>query len=207
MNGELKRKFSQLEEEDMKTFLQLNPWLSKRSTSLQFVSCYLYHGIRAQNQLEILENILNNGILAGKHIKDYNNYNENCNNGEYVSLLDKISDNNLEYETFIEPNISLVVSPLCGAYKTIYVNFELWEFINTHYPDTKNRYSYAFNEYQIRDKVPVELIEAIGIPYQLLLNTDRLEETKILKRAIIDILDCQRINIPIVDTSDYNKRL
>lgn len=205
MNNQVEITVSQLEKEDMKTFLQLNPHLSRYTSSLHFDICYLYHGIRFHDQMKTLENILKNGILAGKHIKDYNNYSDNCNNGEYVSLLDKTSDNNLEYETFIEPNISLLVSPLCGAYKTIYVSYELWENINLHYPNLKNRYSYAFNEYQIKDRVPIELIEAIGLPYQLLVNNKNKDQAEMYKRQIIDMLNCYGIGIPIVDTSNSNQ--
>ena len=205
MNNQVEITVNQLEKEDMKTFFQLNPYLLRYASFLHLDICHLYHGIRFGNQMKTLENILNNGILAGKHIKDYNNYSENCNNGEYVSLLDKLSDNNLEYSTFIEPNISLVVSPLCEAYKTIYVPYDLWEQINLCYPNLKNRYSYSFNEYQIKDRVPIELIEAIGLPYQLLVNNKNKDQVEIYKRQIIDMLNCYNISIPIVDTSNSNQ--
>ena len=157
------------------------------------------------NQLEIIGNILKSGILAGKYVESYSSYSDNCNNGEYVSLLEKKIENDLEFSTFIEHNLSLVISPFCEAYKTIYVPYDVWEEINKNYHDLKNRYSYARNEYQIKDKVPVDMIEAIGLPFKHLMNSNQLEQAEKYKKEIIDMIESYKLELSIVDTSNYNK--
>ena len=61
-------------------------------------------------------------ILSGKKIENYFNYPDNVNKGEYVSLLE-YSNQRVEYNVFISPNISLLVDPLLDAYQTIYWNY------------------------------------------------------------------------------------
>lgn len=200
-----KYSIEELEKQQMQTFLEIHPYIARRNLILEYTSCYLYHGIRFGNQLEILENILKSGILAGKYIKNYSYYSDNCNNGEYVSLLENGIENDLEFDTFIKTNLSLIVSPFCEAYKTIYVPYEVWEEINKNHHDLKNRYSYARNEYQIKDKVSVDMIEAIGLPFQHLMNSNQLEQAEKYKKEIMDMIESYKLELPIVDTSNYNE--
>ena len=119
--------------------------------SLRYIYDFLYHGIRSQKNLEILESIFKDkAIIAGNYQENnyYSNYSDNCNEGEYVSLLSIDSDYNLEYETFVKPNITLIVSKDCNAIKTIYVPYHKWQEIKRK--NTKHRYNYANNEYQVK---------------------------------------------------------
>ena len=96
-------------------------------TELSDCSDFLYHGIGFQGYLEKLEGIFKEkAILAGKYVDGYRSYSDNCNFGKYVSLLLWQGIDAIEYQKFIIPNISLLVSPLCDASVALYVDFSVW---------------------------------------------------------------------------------
>lgn len=165
---------------------------------LRDVMCYLYHGIRFQKHLEKLENIFKKQqILAGKYVDGYNNYDDNCNMGEYVSLLQWVGENTPEYQTFIIPNISLIVSPRCNAIQTQYVEFEKWNEIRKGDYDLKNLYSYMRGECFCKDSIPFEMVKAIGIGYN---NYNLIND-------IEKLMEQYNINLPIIGTCEHNKIL
>lgn len=165
---------------------------------LRDVMCYLYHGIRFQKHLEKLENIFQKQqILAGKYIEGYYNYEDNCNMGEYVSLLQWIGDDTAEYQRFIIPNISLIVSPRCNAIRTQYVEFTKWDEIRKGNYDLKNLYSYMQGECLCKDSISFEMVKAIGVSYN---NYNLIDDIK-------KLMSKYNINIPIVETSEHNKIL
>lgn len=124
---EIKEKFKKLESKRNETFKELNPYVSENPNLLEYDS-FLYHGILFQKHLEKLEQIFaNRAILAGNYQEYYYKYDDNCNDGEYISLLALDSYHDLEYQTFIMTNISLVISHECNPLKTIYLPYEEWE--------------------------------------------------------------------------------
>jgi len=169
-----------------------------------YIQDYLYHGIRFQKHLEKLESILKDKkILAGIHQENYSFYSDNCNKGRFVSLL-KYTDNHLEYKTFIEENISLLVSPAIDAIITKYISYEEWLYIQTNQINLKNHYSYMHGECFVKDYIDISYIKAIGIPYYELTNQGQKE---IANNLIIDINNLMikyNIKLPLVDTSRYN---
>lgn len=172
-------------------------------TNLRYIYNFLYHGIRFQNHLEKLESILKEqAILAGNYQKNYYSYSDNCNEGEYISLLSIDKDYDLEYETFILPNITLIISSECQAIKTIYLPFNEWEQIKGK--KTKNRYSYAHNEYQVKKIIPISMVKAIGIPARYLRTINKEEQLNIYLHDILELMTKYQITLPIVDTSAYN---
>lgn len=174
------------------------------------ISCFLYHGIRFQNYLEKLEKIFEKrAILASKYIDNCFSYEDNCNDGEYVSLLeiDDPWEYDAMYEAFIRTNITLVVSPFCEAYNTIFVSFHEWEEIRNSGRTFKNRFSYGKNEYQVKDYVPIDQVVAIGVPF-LYLTCNRSEEyAKKLLEDVIMLMHKYELDLPVIDTSNYNKTL
>lgn len=166
---------------------------------------YLYHGIRKQKYLEKLENILKEQmILAGKYLPNYYSYIDNCNKGEYVSLLKKQRDNPVEYQTFIEENISLIISPTVNAIITKYIDYDTWEYITTNKIKLNNLYSYANGECLVKDFIPINYIKAIGIPYDNIYFQNKYISVDKLIDDIQKLLDKYKLNIPIVNTSRYN---
>lgn len=166
--------------------------------------CYLYHGIRFQNHLEKLESIFKDKkILASKYIPNCFNYDDNCNKGEYVSLMSY--NDGIGFKTFIIENISLLVSPRCKAYLTKYVSYEIWDQIKNK--NTKNLYSYMSQEYMCKDHVPMELVKAVGVPYNYYLLKNGIEYADNILKDVKELIDKYEINIGIVDTSDFNKVL
>lgn len=166
--------------------------------TLRDMACHLYHGIRFQNQLEKLESIFEKQrILAGKYIDGYYNYGDNCNKGEYVSLLQWLGFDSQEFKTFIVPNISLIVSCKCNAIRTQYVDFKTWDKIIEGKYNLKNIFSYMRGECMCKDFVPLEMVKAIGVTCQ---NYNLIEDIKNLMKQY-------DINLPIVDTSEHNKIL
>lgn len=91
------------------------------------------------------------------------------------------------------------------AYKTIYVPVETWEYIQNMNLSLKNRYSYAYHEYQVKDRIPVDMIMAVGIPYfDILLHQGR-ENVWALTSSIHNLLTHYEVSIPIVDINCYNQ--
>ena len=164
---------------------------------------YLYHGIRFQKYLEKLENIFKEKkLLAGKYIKDYYNYTDNCNKGLYVSLLNCSKTNRISFETFIEENISLLITPYCNAQETKYVDFYTWEKIKNL--NLKQIYSYLPGECMCKDYIPIEYIKAIGVPYLKISREKGEEYTNQLLVDIKILMKQYNLQLPIVDTSRYN---
>lgn len=201
---DIERKIVQLEEEPMITFQEEHGITEEMCLYEQ--DKFLYHGIRLGNQLEILEKILRDKkILAGKYIDGYYHYDDNCNDGEYISLIN-YSDS-LEFETFIRNNICFVINPLIEAYKTKYLQCDEWDYMKKNNLPVKNRYSYARYEYQVKDQIPLEQVRAIGISGRYLLYiklTQGYEKADRYKQQIIDLLEKYSIELPIVDIDCYN---
>ena len=157
----------QLEQEPIVTTNQNHEYDYYESEGFEFISDYLYHGIRFKKYLEKLENILKERkILAGKYLPNYQFYSNNCNHGQYVSLFKYTRSRQLEYKTFILENISLLVTPLCNAQETKYVDYQTWEKIQQQQYQLKHIYSYMKGECMRKDSIPLDMVMAIGVPYK-----------------------------------------
>ena len=140
--------------------------------------------------------------MAAKHIPNCFTYEDNCNDGEYVSLLEiepwKYSG---MYEAFISPNVKLVISPFCEDYNTVFVSFNEWEEIKKSNRTFRNRFSYAPNKYQVKDRIPLYQVVAIGIPYCYLGCQNKLDYANKLLKDVIELLHKYNLDLPVVDTS------
>lgn len=194
-----------LEQEPIVTTNQNHEYDDYEPESFDFVSEYLYHGIRFQKYLEKLENIFKERkILAGKYLPNYHFYSDNCNHGQYVSLLKYNSARQLEYETFILENISLLVTPLCNAQETKYVDYQTWEKIQQEQYQLKHIYSYMMGECMCKDLIPLDMVKAIGVPYRKLCLQGKEAYAIQLIEDINKLMDKYGVYLPIVDTSRYN---
>ena len=197
-----------LEQEPTITTNQNHEYDDYEPESFDFVSEYLYHGIRFQKHLEKLENIFKERkILAGKYLPNYHFYSDNCNLGQYVSLLKYTSKTELEYETFILENVSLLVTPLCNAQETKYVDFQTWRKIQEEKYQLKHIYSYMMGECLCKDFIPLDMVMAIGVPYQKLRLQGKGTYVIQLIEDIKQLMDKYDVYLPIVDTSRYNSIL
>lgn len=137
--SDIKEKYKEYERLPQQTFKNIHPHAS-HSLSLEYDTQFLYHGIRFDDNFEKLEKIFKDKkILCGKKAGMYFGYDDNCNEGEYISLLEKEDSDELEYKTFIEENISLIISPECDAIKCIYVPWDEWEEITKLMPLRKKK--------------------------------------------------------------------
>lgn len=193
-------KLEELEKHPIEIFTPL----TKNIEDLLVIENFLYHGIRFQNHLEKLESIFKNkAILAGNYQENFfYSYDDNCNNWEYISLAASNNEYDLVYKIFILENISLVISSECNAIKTIYLPYEEWIKIGNR--TTKNRYSYATNEYQVKQEIPLSLVKAIGIPTRYLNQTNKSHLIDIYLSDILELMKKYNIDLPIVDTTNYN---
>lgn len=197
----------QLEKEPSEKFIDVC-FADEDDNNLSKLHNFLYHGIRFQNYLEKLENIFKcKKILAGKYIEDYHCSIDNCNMGEYVSLLPFLGLGSLEFNKFINENISLVVSPLCEAYQTKYVDWPMWLDIRKNNWKLKNLYSYMKGEFMCKDEVSLDLVLAIGIPYSTFTRNYGFEYVQKLLSDIDDLIVKYDIDLPIVDTENFNRTL
>ena len=193
-------KIEKLEQQQKEIFTPL----TRNVEELSIIENFLYHGIRFQNHLEKLEKIFQDkAILAANYQKDFQyTYDDNCNEGEYISLAASNNEYDLVYKIFILENISLVISSECNAIKTIYLPYEEWIKLDNR--KTKNRYSYATNEYQVKKEIPLSLIKAIGIPTRYLNQTNKSHLIDIYLSDILELMKKYNIDLPIVDTTNYN---
>lgn len=205
-NTTLPYNIQKLEQEPITTTNQNHEYNDYDIDSFSFVNEYLYHGIRFQKHLEKLESIFKERkILAGKYLPNYSFYNDNCNHGQYVSLLQYTSSRELEFETFILENISLLVTPLCDAQETKYVDYSTWLSLQERQSELKQIYSYMMGECMCKDYIPLEMVKAVGVPYQKL----RLQGNEAYAISLIEdikaLMNKYNIHLPIVDTSRYNQ--
>lgn len=204
MDYNILKKIEKLEKEEMKTFSDI--YSIDYEPDINEIDCFLYHGLRNQNNNNKLEGILKERkILAGKYLDNYSHYCDNCNDGKYVSLINY--NNSIEFDEFVKKNTCLIISPLCNAYKTKYLTFNEWFYMKENNIFVKNRYSYAVNEYQVKDFIPIEMIRAIGIPYTNIRLYDGMEKASKYLQDIIELLDIYKVELPIVDTSYRNRVL
>jgi len=167
---------------------------------------FLYHGIRFDDNLKKLENILKEKkILAGKHIKGYYNYSDNANKGEYVSMTAYSRERISGFDVFVKENICFLISVDCNAVLTKCVDFNTWEKIKDK--KTKNLYSYMEGEFWVKDYVPFEFIKAIGVPYQYLILKNGKEYADDILKKIEQLMKKHEINLNVVNTNSYNKIL
>lgn len=194
-----------LEKEPLYFSREIFSYLKNKKVTNYNPYCFLYHGIRFDDSLSKLENIFKcKKILAGKYIPTQLKYEDNVNKGEYVSLL-PYDEDGIEYNLFIETNVSLLVSPLIEAYLSKYVSYNVWDKIKDK--KTKNLYSYMRNEYLCKDQIDFKFIEAIGVPYKYYLSSNGKVYADNKIKAVQELMKKYQINLPIVDTSNENKIL
>lgn len=169
-----------LEEETEIRFLDLHNRVDVNA-NIRNPSCYLYHGIRFDSNHEIFESILSDRkILCGNKVKrHWQDYSDNCNGGEYVSLIDYSDEEyDIEFKTFIEENVSFIISPKLNPLKCKYLPYDEWEKVRKKLPKTKHRYSYARHEYQYPDYIPFDYVVGILYPLNYYNHTNGFQKTK-----------------------------
>lgn len=197
----------ELEKQQIYNFTEIYNLSPNEHYPIEIPNYFLYHGICHGNQFEKLENIFQEKkILAGNNLPYpyYIPYNDNANEGNYISLLRYENREDITYKIFIMPNITLIIKPIDTALQTIYVPYETWLEIQALLPEHKNRYSYARNEYQVKDFIPLEDIVAIGIPYHYLKWTNQKHLANEYQEKISQLLEKYQLSLPIVDTSWRN---
>ncbi len=198
-------RIEELEQLKMELFSNIHPEVKEELPPLDEDTLYLYHGIRFgsyKEQLETAKLILKQGILPKNQLSGQSFYSENCNDGKRVSLLEKKDFEELEFKTFVAPNISIIVSPLIEAYKTIYVPYEEWIELSEQ-QNLHNFYSYARNEYQVNGIVPVSMIKAIGVPCSGMIM--QRENPRMYVTELSSFCENLGLHIPIVDHTVYNQ--
>lgn len=162
---------------------------------LRYVDEFLYHGIRNPHSLEKLESIFKSRMIkSGKNIDGYMNYSDNCNKGEFVSLL-RFS-NEIGFDVFINENISLIIRDDISYIETTYLPFHEWEK-----KKDDGYFSYLNGELLSKD-IPFSMVVGIGLPYSKLKGMNVDAET--IYKDITSLMEKYNITLPIVDTSRYN---
>jgi len=133
-------------------------------------------------------------IKCGKNIDGYMNYFDNCNKGEYISLL-RYSDE-IGFDVFINENISLIIREDIDYVETTYLPFHEWES-----KKDSGLYSYLNGELFSKN-IPFSMVVGIGLPY---MNLKRIGvDADTLYTSLKELMDKYEIDLPVVDTSRYN---
>ena len=204
-SSDLPRDVYELEQEDLQTSKDVF-YLADYDEERFNPYAFLYHGIRFDDNLKKLENILKEKkILAGKHIKGYYNYSDNANKGEYVSMTAYSRERISGFGVFVKENICFLISVDCNAVLTKCVDFNAWEKIKDK--KTKNLYSYMEAEFMCKEFVSFEFVRAIGIPYMSLCNSKGKEEANKILDKVKELIKKYGIELKIVDHSNFNRIL
>ena len=204
---DMKPVIEQIEKTPIVTFVDIYP-NAKENKDLSNMENYLYHGIRFDNGLKKFENILKTKMICcGKKSPYYFSYADNCNEGEYVSLMECRDRTKSMFRTFITRTVSLVLHPDIDAIKTNYLSFNEWDAIADRTKELKHRYSYAKGEYQVKGCIPFEAVVAIGIPKRSMIQDGGEKYVETLLPMVKELLAMYEINLPIVDPTDHNKVL
>ena len=184
--------------------------------------CMLFHGIRFQ-RLEVLEAIFQDReIRCGNKIRtsiksydgttksiwagDYRE--ENCNLGEYVSVTPYDDEWNIkgiiaptprayEFNNFVRNHIFFIIKGHIDAIETFFLPWEEYHELKKSGIKHKNLYSYAHEEFLVKDHISLEDVLAIGIDKQYYIDGD-IDETIY---EIIKLMKEYEIPIPLIDMS------
>ena len=199
-----------LELEEERRFLDINPVIPEDET---FINPYnhLYHGVRFDD-----EHILFESILRDRKIKSANQTElywradcENCNEGEYVSLIHYTGeDHDIEFKTFIEENVAFIISSKLNPLKCKYLPYDEWGEISKKLPKTKHRYSYARGEYQYPDSISFDYVKGILYPLKYYNYVNGYFKTKEDLEYIRHLLIRYGFkDLPILDPTDNFKAI
>lgn len=168
---------------------------------------HLYHGIRFDS-INRLESIFQSkSILCGKKVNPsfishdgttkyiFIEYfdDENCNLGEYVSVMPSIDS--LEFEKFVEENIFFAIKASVDALKTTHVSYDEYEELRKNVLSWDRLYSYAWHEYLVKDSISLDDVDCIGIDSRY--HDD--EEYNELINSVKKLLEVYKIKIPFKD--------
>ena len=172
----------------------------------------LYHGIRfdAINRLESI--FLTGSILCGNRVSSsYKSYDgttkylyidsdsvENCNMGKYISVMPYEDD--LEFNTFVRQNIFFAIKSTIEAYKTIHLSYDDYCELRQSDINYKNLYSYAFNEYLVKDEISLDDVLYIGIDSRYYLGDYDKTVSKVK-----ELMRVYEITIPFMDIHTNNE--
>ena len=171
----------------------------------------LYHGIRF-DVINRLESIFQMGsILCGNRVPSsfksydgsikniYINYSdkENCNMGKYVSVMPY--EDGVEFDTFIKQNVFFAIKSTVDAYKTIHLSFDDYCDLKQSKIEFKNLYSYAGNEYFVKDEISLDDVLYIGINSRY--YSGNYDE---IVNEIKKLMDVYKIKIPFIDACNNN---
>lgn len=182
------------------------------------MSRFYYHRIiPKKEQLERLctmIEIIKSGGLKSKRKLNISNLYVGYNGSDYISLCKKendymynqINDNINAYEDYIYSNFCFIASDEINAIKTKkfdikgkYVSY--MQFYSLAQGDI--RYSDMFDEWQVKDKINMDKIIGIGLPFNLVFsykNSD-LEFKKYIELLYSLV---HKYNLDIVNTEDFN---
>ncbi len=192
-------KLSSFEEQKMPTFLELHP---KAPFDINFMDAtdFLYYGLSSQTDLKPLEEIIQKKVI----LSEKKNTNQN-RKYETNFLFEKTKTSyEKEYDTFIRPYLSLVISPFYNPEKVIPVSYDTWLEIRDSQIPMKNQYSYLEHAYQVKDSLSIEdWVIAIGIPFYYLRTHKGTEVAQELLEKVIQFIKTYHIELPILDTSGF----
>ena len=169
----------QLELEQEFRFLDIHYGLEENINKINPYN-YLYHGVRFDRSHKLFESILRDQKIscANRNNLYYKNCIDNCNEGNFVSLLDySKEDDKVEFQTFIEKNVAFIISPKLNPLECKYLPYEEWKKIKKKLPKTKHRYSYLRHEYQYPDYIPLSYVIGILYPLKYFLQMDGYSKT------------------------------
>lgn len=177
------------------------------------MSKFYYHGT---NGLMAMLDIITSGAIKSQRRLGYNvgwGYNEL----DFISVCKKESsiiyevEESTAFNKYVQNKFCFIISDEIDAIKTEYVNpaevgihncKELSEFINL---DVDTRYSDMYDEYQVRDTIPLKYIKGIGVPVEDVKRRVEISSNEYLLEKFRLLFNCiKSLGLDIVDTNSPN---
>lgn len=198
-------KLKQMELSEVLHFSDLYPGvLECRNPQNRYAN--LYHGVRFDEDHERFEQILiDEEIRCGNLTKGYYRAGgDNCNEGEYISLINYSGERyDIEFQTFVEENVAFIISPLLDPVKCKYLPFEEWDKIKSKLPMTRQRYSYARNEFQHKERISFDYVIGVLYPFQYYAHKKGYTKTREDFNRVKNLLREHGYSyLPILDPTD-----
>lgn len=177
------------------------------------MSKYYYHGVvnkKNNNDCEysidhLIPILLSEGIKSKRLLGIKENY--GFNGLDYVCVckkhkpLNKETKNYNAFSMYIDWKFSLIISDEIDAIKTEYLSEDY--YLSKKIRDSHTKYSDLFDEYQVKDIIPISKIIGITIPFEIVYIYIKHKDKKFLKKVKTLIELAKTLNLDIVDSSSY----
>lgn len=182
--------------------MQANNYLKEiEATKTKITLNYLWYYHDYVDDLEVLANILDKGILCKKELGIKKNTTDSYNGLHYVSITKYSSDKDSIFQ-LINSRPLIVIGSQVKAIKTTPLNQSSLitsYLVNTPLPFRQSPYN---DEWQVYKRIPPKYFNGIYLDFQKYIKNNSQDKLLSNLCVIVGYLDHFKLDIPIIDGSD-----